>query len=284
MNFSTPLSPAEAPSRAPLSWTERKLRVGGETLRVGERGGEGTPLLLITGIGAHLDMWAPFARLLGERHLIALDLPGCGESTLSLMPRRMKGLAELVSELIDLLGYPEVDALGYSFGGALAQELAHRFPDRIRRLVLCATSTGTISVPPKPVPLLFLLTPARYYHPTFFRFMMPRIVGGRTAHDPKALDEQVDARLGHPPALLGYLYQLYAASGWTSVHYLHRLPQRTLVLAGDDDRAIPLANARVLAHRIPDAHLHVVVGGGHAFLLDEPESVIYELDAFLDAP
>jgi poly(3-hydroxyalkanoate) depolymerase len=271
------------PPPAPLRWAERNLRVGGETLRIGERGESGTPLLLMTGIGAHLDMWAPFARLLGERRLIAVDLPGCGESTLSPMPRRMKGLAELVCEVIDLLGYPEVDALGYSFGGALAQELAHRSPDRVRRLILCATSTGTISFPPRPVPALFLMTPARYYHPAFFRFMMPRIVGGRTASDPSALDEQIDARLEHPPALLGYLYQLYAVAGWTSLHYLHRLPQPTLVLAGDDDRAIPLANARVLAHRIPNAQLHVVVGGGHAFLLDEPESVIDELEAFLDA-
>jgi poly(3-hydroxyalkanoate) depolymerase len=262
---------------------ERNLHVGGETLRVAERGERGTPLLLINGIGAHLDMWAPFEQLLGARRLIAFDLPGCGESTLSAVPRRMKGLAELVGELIDRLGYPEVDALGYSFGGALAQELAHRCPDQVRRLILCGTSPGMISVPPKPVPALFLLTPARYYHPAVFRFMMPRIVGGRTAHDPRALDEQVDVRLANPPALRGYLYQLYATAGWTSIRYLHRLRQPTLVLAGDDDRAIPIANARLLAHRIPNAELHVVVGGGHALLLDEPESVVDELEAFLEA-
>jgi poly(3-hydroxyoctanoate) depolymerase len=280
--FTNGLDPRRPPAAIP--WIERKLRVGHETLRVAERGHRGTPLLLINGIGAHIDMWAPFERLLGDRRLIACDLPGCGESTLSAVPRRMRGLADLVSELIDVLGYGEVDALGYSFGGALAQELAHRFPDRVRRLILCATSPGIISVPPKPLPALFLLTPARYYHPVFFRFMMPRIVGGRTAQDSRALDEQIDTRLAHPPALLGYLYQLLAAAGWTSMHYLHRLPQPTLVVAGDDDRAIPLANARLLAHRIPNARLHVVIGGGHAFLLDEPESVVGEIEAFLDRP
>jgi poly(3-hydroxyalkanoate) depolymerase len=286
--MSLPLPAASEPSWSPeprpasLPWRKYKLRVGGEALRVAERGDGGTPLLLINGIGAHLDMWAPFERLLGARRLIAFDLPGCGESTLSAVPRRMKGLADLVGELIDLLSYPEVDALGYSFGGALAQEVAHRRPDRVRRLILCGTSPGMVSVPPKPLPALFLLTPARYYHPAFFRFMMPRIVGGRTAHDPRALDEQVDVRLAHPPALRGYLYQLCATTGWTSIHYLHQLKQPTLVLAGDDDRAIPLANARLLAHRIPNARLHVVVGAGHAFLLDEPESVVDEIEAFLD--
>ena len=46
----------------------------------------------------------------------------------------------------------------------------------------------------------------------------------------------------------------------------------TLVVAGDDDPAVPLTNARLLAARIPDARLHVIRGGGHLFLLDEPET------------
>jgi pimeloyl-ACP methyl ester carboxylesterase len=112
--------------------------------------------------------------------------------------------------------------------------------------------------------------------------MMPRIVGGRTARDPSALAEQIDARLSRPPDLLGYAYQLYAASGWTSVHYLHQLSQPTLVIAGDDDRAIPVANARFLARRIPDARLHVIEDGGHAFLLDQPETVVGVIEDFLD--
>jgi poly(3-hydroxyoctanoate) depolymerase len=259
-----------------------KLQVGRSELRVAERGEGSTPLLLINGIGAHLDMWEPFARLLYDRRVIAFDLPGCGESPRSSRPVRMPGLAKLVRDLLDALGEAQADVLGYSFGGAVAQELAHRYPDRVRRLILCGTSPGMVSVPPKPLPALFLMTPARYYHPAFFRFMMPRIVGGRTARDPSALAEQADARLAHPPDPLGYLFQLYAASGWTSARYLHRISQPTLILAGEDDRAIPLANARLMARRMPNAELHVVEDGGHAFLLDEPESVIDEIRSFLD--
>jgi pimeloyl-ACP methyl ester carboxylesterase len=151
-------------------------------------------------------------------------------------------------------------------------------------MVLCGTSAGAVSVPPKPLPALLLMSPARYYHPALFRYMMPRIVGGRTARDPRALAEQLETRLSRPPDLLGYVQQLYAASGWTSVHYLHRLRQRTLVVAGDDDRAIPLPNARFLACRIPDARLHVIEGGGHAFLLDQPETALRVIEDFLDEP
>jgi poly(3-hydroxyalkanoate) depolymerase len=270
--------------RTSSGWTPYKLRVGDLELRVAERGRGGTPLLLLNGIGAHVDMWEPLERHLDGRRVIAFDYPGTGESPRLARPRRMSGLAKIVCDLLDTLGHERVDLLGISFGGALAQETARQFPARVRRLVLCSTSAGFVSVPPKPLPLLMLITPARYYHPALFRFMMPRLVGGRTARDPVALAEQADARLSRPPALLGYAFQLYAASGWTSAHYLHRLSQPTLVIAGEDDPVIPVANARFLARRIPDARLHVVPGGGHAFLLDEPENVVGEIHAFLDSP
>ncbi|MGI8625948.1 MAG: alpha/beta fold hydrolase, partial [Geodermatophilaceae bacterium] len=77
------------------------------------------------------------------------------------------------------------------------------------------------------------------------------------------------------------LHQLYAIQGWTSLPWLHRLPQRTLVMAGDDDPIVPLLNARILTWRIPDARLHVVRGGGHLFLLDEPESCAEVIAGFL---
>jgi poly(3-hydroxyalkanoate) depolymerase len=272
----------EIDSGARPRWTPYAVDVNGLGLRVAERPGDGTPLLLVMGIGAHLDMWGPLERQLDGCHVIAFDAPGTGESDRPRRPPRMSGLARIVVALLDVLGHDVVDVLGVSFGGALAQELALRHPERIRRLVLCATSPGLIAVPPKPLPALLLMTPARYYHPKVFRATMPLVAGGRTARDPEVLERQAAARLSKPPNLLGYAYQLYAATGWTSVHWLHRLTQPTLVIAGDDDRSIPLANARLLARRIPDARLHVVKGGGHLFVIDEPASITGELAAFLD--
>ena len=118
-----------------VDWDTEFVTAAGLRLRVG-RHGAGRPLLLITGIGANLDMWAPFARLVGDRELIAFDPPGAGLSQRPRRPLGMRGLAGVVRELLDALGLERVDVLGYSFGGALAQELAHRAPDRVRRLVL----------------------------------------------------------------------------------------------------------------------------------------------------
>ena len=253
----------------------------GLRLRVG-RTGTGPPLLLVTGIGANLDMWAPLARLVPDRELIAFDAPGVGLSQRPRSPLRMRQLARIVRELMDALALERADVLGYSFGGALAQELARRSPDRVRRLVLCATAPGLGGVPPRPMAALMLVTPARYYHPRLLAFSVSRIAGGRTARDPSVLAEQAGARLAHPPDMLGYAYQLYAAAGWSSLPWLHRVKQPTLVVAGDQDPSVSLLNARMLAARLPDARLHVIKGGGHLFLLDEPHSAVGRIRAFLD--
>ena len=106
-----------------VGWNPTFVSVAGLRLRVG-RHGAGRPLLLITGIGAHLDMWAPFLRLAGDRELIAFDAPGTGLSQRSRRPLRMNDLALIVRALLDELRLERVDVLGYSWGGALAQALA----------------------------------------------------------------------------------------------------------------------------------------------------------------
>jgi poly(3-hydroxyalkanoate) depolymerase len=265
-----------------VAWEPAFVHAKGLRLRI-VRHGVGRPLLLITGIGAHLDMWAPFARLVGERELIAFDAPGTGLSQRPRRPLRMGGLAEVVRALLDELELDRVDVLGYSWGGALAQELARRAPERVRRLVLCATGPGVLGgSPPRPLAALMLATPARYYHPRLLALSVPHIAGGRTARDPGVLARNAAQRLRWPPDALGYAFQLYAVAGWSSLPWLGRVAAPTLVIGGDDDPSVPLRNARVLAARIPNARLHVVKGGGHLFLLDEPESVAGVIGAFLD--
>jgi poly(3-hydroxyalkanoate) depolymerase len=264
------------------AWDVSFVEACGLRLRVG-RCGEGAPLLLITGIGAHLEMWAPLARHADGLELVGFDPPGAGVSQRPRLPMRMGGLAAVVEGLLDALGLDRVDVLGYSWGGGLAQELARRAPRRVRRLVLCATGPGLGGTPPRPLAALMLATPARYYHPRLLALSVPHIAGGRTARERGVLAAQAANRLKRPPDLLGYAFQLYAVSGWSSLPWLRHLPQPTLIIAGEQDPSVPLGNARLLAARIPDARLHVVAGGGHLFLLDEPENVVPTILDFLSA-
>ena len=124
-----------SPACASAPIRERAVELSGIRLCVRERG-DGDPLLLINGIGAHLDMWASLERALPQTRLIAFDAPGTGRSGTPFVPLGLESLAQLSERLLDRLDYDRVDVLGYSFGGLIAQYLAHRAPERVRRLVL----------------------------------------------------------------------------------------------------------------------------------------------------
>jgi poly(3-hydroxyalkanoate) depolymerase len=263
----------------------RYIEVDGVRLRVAVRG-SGQPLLLLMGIGGNLEMWAPFEEALDPRAVqtITVDSPGTGESSGYRFPRRMPGLARTMDQLLDALGYEQVDLLGVSFGGVLAQQLARQAPDRIRRLVLAATGPGLGGIPGSPRVLLKMATPRRYRQPDYFRRIAGDIYGGAARRDPDAMLHGSIARFAHAPSWSGYLSQLYAITGWTSMPWLFRLHQPTLVIMGDDDPIVPLINGRILQRMIPGARLHVVPGGGHLFLLETPGEIAALVTKFLTAP
>jgi poly(3-hydroxyalkanoate) depolymerase len=260
----------------------RLVDVGEVRLRTSVRG-KGRPLLLITGLGASLDLAAPFERQLSARgvQVVSFDSPGIGGSTPYRRPRRLPGLIRTITGLLDELGLEQVDVLGVSLGGAVAQQLAHQAPSRVRTLVLAATMPGLGGMPGSPSALLTLATPRRYRHPDYYGQIAGRLYGGLARTDPGALLHATVGRL-QPPSMRGYLGQLYAISGWSSLPWLHTLRQPTLVLAGDDDPIVPLINGRILAWRIPHATLHVVEGGGHLFILEHPADIAELVTQFLD--
>jgi pimeloyl-ACP methyl ester carboxylesterase len=126
-----------------------------------------------------------------------------------------------------------------------------------------------------------MLSPARYYDRRLAERIVPLIAGGLTSRDRRVLRAGLDQRLAEPPTPMGYLHQLYAVAGWTSHPWLHRLRAPTLVMHGDDDPLIPLVNARYMARVIPHGRLHVVRGGGHLFLFDQPEEALAAVEPFL---
>jgi poly(3-hydroxyalkanoate) depolymerase len=263
----------------------RSMVVGGRQLRVAVRRGDGTraPLLLFNGIGASLDLLQPFVDALDRSlEVIRFDVPGVGGSPLPAVPYRFSSLCRLTARLLDALGYDEaVDVLGISWGGGVAQHFALSQRRRCRRLVLVATATGAIMVPARPEVLLKMATPRRYLDPGYLQQVAPVLYGGSARTEPDRVSAMMHdhSRVGSPR---GYLYQLAAGAGWTSVPFLPLLRQPTLILAGDDDPLIPLANARLLKLLIPDARLHVY-HGGHLGLVTEAAELAPVVDGFLTA-
>jgi len=240
--------------------------IGGQVLRVGVRRGAkaGPPLLLFNGIGANLELAAPFLDALDGHEVIVFDVPGVGGSPAPTLPYRPSTMARLSARLLDQLGYEQVDVLGVSWGGALAQQFAFQQGQRCRRLILAATSPGHLMVPGQLAVLLKLATPRRYRDPDYLTRIAGDIYGGRLRRAP----ELVLSHLRHVrwSSDYGYYLQLIAGFGWSSLPWLPFLRQPTLVMAGTDDPIVPVANGMILARLIPDARL-VTIEDGHLFLV-----------------
>lgn len=252
--------------------------VDGHRLRVvAELDRPGTPLLIFNGIGASAGLLHPlFVNL--SVPVLTFDIPGVGGSRTSLVPRRMWQFARLARKLLADLGIDRCHVMGISWGGGLAQQFAWQFPEVTERLVLAATSTGSVMVPPSLSVIARMATPMRYLSAGHFRRIAGDIYGGDFRKD--ELLRERHARRMTPPSIVGYLSQLYALSGWTSLLWLHQVRAPALVMAGEDDPIIPFANAKLLHARLPNAELSVF-DCGHLFVLTRVERVCSEIDEFL---
>ena len=136
--------------------------------------------------------------------------------------------------------------------------------------------------PARPSVLAHLVTPRRYLDRGYLDRVAGDLYGGSARDDPRRITEAMNNgnRVGPPR---GYLYQIAAGAGWTSVPFLPRIRQPTLILAGDDDPIIPLANARLMHRLIPNSRLHVY-HGGHLGLVTEAAQLAPVVDGFLAAP
>jgi poly(3-hydroxyalkanoate) depolymerase len=273
----------------------RSIAVDGRQVRVAVRPGRRglkltapatrsrVPLLLINGIGASLELLEPFVRQLDPAvDVIRFDPPGVGGSAQPARPYRFTGLCTLIAGMLTELGYGQVDVLGISWGGGVAQHFAAFQRSRCRRLVLVATATGALMVPGRPSALIHMVTPRRYLDAGYLHRFAGDLYGGSARDDPGRIAAAMHDGNRVGPSR-GYLYQLTAGAGWTSLPFLPLLRQPTLIIAGDDDPIIPLANARLMRLLIPKSRLHVY-HGGHLGLVTEAAELAPVVDGFLAAP
>jgi poly(3-hydroxyalkanoate) depolymerase len=235
------------------------------------------PLLFFNGIGANIEVMAPLAEQLPDRDIITFDMPGVGGSPEPVVPYNAIMMARIAALLLDRFKMPLVDVMGVSWGGAMAQQFALQHGSHVNRLILAATSAGMLMVPGNPKALIKMADPRRYIDPEFMRKHFGTLYGGAT-----------DGSEGHidrikPPTKTGYFYQLIAMLGWTSAPFLPFMRRDTMILMGDDDQIVPVANGRFLNMLIPHSELVVIKGGGHLFMLSHVAETIAEMRRFLDA-
>lgn len=259
--------------------------IGGRELRIArwrlDAPSDHPPILFFNGIGANIEAVEPLPEALNDRGFIMFDMPGVGGSPDPVMPYNPFTMSWTAAQILEQFGIEQVDVMGVSWGGAMAQHFALQHGSKVRRVVLCATTAGMMMVPGKPAALSKMVNPRRYIDPDFMRTHFQTLYGGAIGKSNKK-SEHV-GRLT-PPSTKGYFYQLLAMLGWTSAPALPFLNKEVLIMMGGDDQIVVPVNGRILASLIPNAKLVEIEDGGHLFLLTHEEESLAEIRAFLDAP
>jgi pimeloyl-ACP methyl ester carboxylesterase len=245
-----------------------------------EAHGDGPPLLLVQGLGYGRWGWRPVVEPLASRYrVIVFDNRGIGDSDVPPGPYTAAEMAGDALAVLDAAGVARAHVLGASLGGAVAQELALRSPERLEKVVLVATMSGMTNMHPIPAQTMQLMAEAATLEPAVAlrRFVENAL---EPEPDPALVDRLVELRTANPPDPAGWAAQ---AGIWSSFDVWDELPSidgPTLVVQGEGDVVVDPRNAPLLAERIPGARLQLVAGG-HLFLWNRPAEFAELVTEFL---
>ncbi len=249
------------------------------------------PLVLLHGLlVTHHAFRAIIDPLAVDRRVIALDLPGCGESD---RPRpadaedyALPWIAARVHEAVGAMGLEQVDLLAHSFGGAVGIELAAKVPALVRRLVLVDPVTFPMELPlegrmallPRLGPMLF----RQLYRRADLRRYLSRVFSTPELVDERAVDVYWDrlGRDGGRDAAYAMFLQMTRLDALASRFAEVSAPVQ--VVWGDRDRLLSVEMGQRLAQKLPDATLEVIEGCGHAVAEERPEALVTLVRGHLD--
>ncbi len=238
-----------------------------------DSGGSGPPVLLIMGLGMNATGWWRTIPVLVEAGLrvIAFDNRGVGRSERVPGPYTAAEMADDAVSVLDAAGVEDAHVYGISLGGMIAQEVALRHPDRVRALVLGATTAGGDELVPAVEAVNdFVRLRAQMTAEHAVWASVPINYAARTRREGgQRIAEDIAQRLRFPVEAEYYSAQLAAAHGHAAAVSEIRAP--TLVVHGEEDVLIPPANGERLAELIPGAELSLWPGAAHLYFTDEPE-------------
>lgn len=270
-----------SPTPTPPRTVNGAVKVNGVALHY-EITGQGEPLILIEGLGTATWLWwKQVPELSRHFRVIAYDLRGSGWSDKPDEPYSIPMFADDLAGLMDALRIKTAHVLGISLGGFVAQEFALRYPERVKRLILCSTSTGgPNAIPPSADILVALMTPVAGQNDLRARIVLSLSPAYAAAH-PEDVDKMIAWRLDNPQPAHAYNRQLMSAVGWESEGRLAQITMPTLVMAGSEDRVVPPANADILAAGIPHAEKVILQGAGHLINVERAAEFNKEVIRFL---
>lgn len=247
-----------------------------------ETTGDGFPLIAITGKDSNMDWWHPEVKAaLGENNrLIMLDNRGTGRSDAPTVPYGIADMARDVVGLMDELQIERAHVFGQSMGGMIAQEIAIVHPERVAKLVLCATTCGVRRVFPTLRMIRWLMRKQAAFSPErTLEMLFTKAYLKANPDAPAALVERME-RL--PPSPVSMEFHKQANRSYDSYERLHRITAPTLIIHGRKDWVFGPKHARILNDRIAGSRLFMFPHAGHGVFTQEFPAVLEQIRRFLD--
>jgi len=257
--------------------------------------GEGPPLVFIHGLAGSWENWLEqLPAFAAERRVIAMDLPGFGESPMPRDTISISGYARIVDQLLGELGVDNGAIVGNSMGGFISAELAISHPERVERLVL-VSAAGITSEHERTAHLIpalrvanrgLLMATAWFAAKSDAVARRPRLryvtLAVVTAH-PNDLSAPLAAELLRGSGKPGFVDAFYTLTHYSIRDRLPKIAAPTLIVWGARDRLVPLRDADVFEQLIPNARKVVYPDTGHVAMLERPERFNADLQAFLQS-
>ena len=236
--------------------------------------GVGEPVVLVMGLGYPSDMWFRVVPALAAQHrVLRLDNRGAGRTgDVPGAPYTVETMAGDVLAVLDAAGEASAHVVGISMGGLVAQELALTAPDRVRSLVLGCTHPGIAHAVLDPEALELLGNRRRMSAAEAAEASVAFNYAPTTPRERIAEDWAV--RLPLACSAAGYQAQVEGTSRWSGLERLPSLEVPTLLVHGEGDRLVPVANTHRLAEALPGAEVVVIPGANHLFMTDQPERTV----------
>ncbi|MEE2877537.1 MAG: alpha/beta hydrolase [Pseudomonadota bacterium] len=228
---------------------------------------QGLPIVFLNGVGTSLEIAAPLARQFNGRRFIAIEMPGSGLTPNTSMPLPPPLLARFAVEAARQLGAARFDLIGLSIGGAISQQIAWQYKDKVARLVLAGTCSGMTMLPHDWVEdgLFWTMNP--------FAVVLSDLMGDLSGPHLQDLIQPTPAAIAS---------QFASFAGWSSLALLPMIRTPSLVLAGARDRIIPPSNAAQLSAFLPNADHRILPDAAHLFPFTEPERTAKHIMRFFE--
>lgn len=245
--------------------------------------GKGEPLVFVNGWFMPLGLFYPLVQVFSEEYqVVTFDNRGAGKSDAPQGPYSLEIMAKDLAKLLDVIGIQRAHFLGHSMGARIAEEMALSFPEQVNSIILAGSITYSSEIGWKPEPVtekeikIWKEIPLKEWA---WQLLGDRVNNDFIPNNPELAENIVNIIInGHGP--------MHARVGHTNASRLYdnysRLPEitsPTLILAGREDRTVPLENILILKERVPGAELAVLDNVKHFMILeafDESNRIILD--------